>query len=79
MMKNYQVQLKTDLRSSVYKTLYIKAYSVGQLVDQLGEDYYVTEVEEWKVDATRRDGSREEQEDYPVSGFYNRRAQAKRA
>ena len=46
-MKNYQVQLKTDLRSSVYKTLYIKAYSVGQLVDQLGEDYYVTEIEEW--------------------------------
>ena len=79
MMKNYQVQLKTDLRSSVYKTLYIKAYSVGQLVDQLGEDYYVTEVEEWKVDATRRDGSREEQKDYPVSGFYNRSAQAKRA
>ena len=63
MMKNYQVQLKTDLRSSVYKTLYIKAYSVGQLVDQLGEDYYVTEVEEWKVDATRRDGSREKQKD----------------
>ena len=62
-MKNYQVQLKTDLRSSVYKTLYIKAYSVGQLVDQLGEDYYVTEVEEWKVDATRRDGSREKQKD----------------
>ena len=55
MMKNYQVQLKTDLRSSVYKTLYIKAYSVGQLVDQLGEDYYVTEVEEWKVDRSRTD------------------------
>ena len=63
MMKNYEVKLKTDLRSSVYKTLYIKAYSVGQLVDQLGEDYYVTEVEEWKVDATRRDGSREKQKD----------------
>jgi hypothetical protein len=63
MMKNYEVKLKTDLRSSVYKTLYIKAYSVGQLVDQLGEDYYVTEIEEWKVDATRRDGSRKEQED----------------
>ena len=62
-MKNYEVKLKTDLRSSVYKTLYIKAYSVGQLVDQLGEDYYVTEIEEWKVDATRRDGSRKEQED----------------
>jgi len=55
MMKNYQVQLKTDLRSSVYKTLYIKAYSVGQIVDQLGEDYYVTEVEEWKVDKGRLD------------------------
>ena len=55
MMKNYQVQLKTDLRSSVYKTLYIKAYSVGQIVDQLGEDYYVTEVEEWKVDRSRTD------------------------
>jgi hypothetical protein len=55
MMKNYQVQLKTDLRSSVYKTLYIKAYSVGQIVDQLGEDYYVTEVEEWKVDGSRTD------------------------
>ena len=55
MMKNYQVQLKTDLRSSVYKTLYIKAYSVGQIVDQLGEDYYVTEVEEWKVDGRRTD------------------------
>ena len=68
MMKNYEVKLKTDLRSSVYKTLYIKAYSVGQLVDQLGEDYYVTEIEEWKVDATRRDGSRKEQKDYPVSG-----------
>ena len=63
MMKNYEVKLKTDLRSSVYKTLYIKAYSVGQIVDQLGEDYYVTEVEEWKVDATRRDGSREKQKD----------------
>ena len=63
MMKNYEVKLKTDLRSSVYKTLYIKAYSVGQLVDQLGEDYYVTEIEEWKVDATRRDGSREKQKD----------------
>ena len=63
MMKNYEVKLKTDLRSSVYKTLYIKAYSVGQLVDQLGEDYYVKEIEEWKVDATRRDGSRKEQED----------------
>ena len=55
MMKNYQVQLKTDLRSSVYKTLYIKAYSVGQIVDQLGEDYYVTEVEEWKIDRSRTD------------------------
>ena len=55
MMKNYQVQLKTDLRSSVYKTLYIKAYSVGQIVDQLGEDYFVTEVEEWKVDRSRTD------------------------
>ena len=55
MMKNYQVPLKTDLRSSVYKTLYIKAYSVGQIVDQLGEDYYVTEVEEWKVDKGRPD------------------------
>ena len=55
MMKNYQVQLKTDLRSSVYKTLYIKAYSVGQIIDQLGEDYYVTEVEEWKIDGSRTD------------------------
>ena len=55
MMKNYEVKLKTDLRSSVYKTLYIKAYSVGQIVDQLGEDYYVTEVEEWKVDRSRTD------------------------
>ena len=54
-MKNYQVQLKTDLRSSVYKTLYIKAYSVEQIVDQLGEDYFVTEVEEWKVDGNRTD------------------------
>ena len=68
MMKNYEVKLKTDLRSSVYKTLYIKAYSVGQLVDQLGENYYVTEIEEWKVDATRRDGSREEQEATVISG-----------
>ena len=68
MMKNYEVKLKTDLRSTVYKTLYIKAYSVGQLVDQLGEDYYVTEIEEWKVDATRRDGSREEQEAVSISG-----------
>jgi len=68
MMKNYEVKLKTDLRSSVYKTLYIKAYSVGQLVDQLGEDYYVTEIEEWKVDATRRDGSREKQEATVISG-----------
>jgi len=68
MMKNYEVKLKTDLRSSVYKTLYIKAYSVGQLVDQLGEDYYVTEIEEWKVDATRRDGSREKQEATAISG-----------
>ena len=67
-MKNYEVKLKTDLRSSVYKTLYIKAYSVGQLVDQLGEDYYVTEIEEWKVDATRRDGSRKEQEATVISG-----------
>jgi len=57
MMKNYQVQLKTDLRSSVYKTLYMKAYSVQQIVDQLGEDYFVTEVEEWKIDVARRDGS----------------------
>jgi len=68
MMKNYEVKLKTDLRSTVYKTLYIKAYSVGQLVDQLGEDYYVTEIEEWKVDATRRDGSREKQEAASISG-----------
>lgn len=55
MMKNYQVQLKTDIRSSVYRTLYIKAYSVDQIIDQLGEDYYVTEVEEWKVDRGRTD------------------------
>ena len=55
MMKNYQVQLKTDLRSSVYKTLYIKAYSVEQIIDQLGEDYFVTEVEEWKIDRGRTD------------------------
>tara|TARA_R100000734_G_C3265256_1_gene62767 strand:+ start:424 stop:630 length:207 start_codon:yes stop_codon:yes gene_type:complete len=68
MMKNYEVKLKTDLRSSVYKTLYIKAYSVGQLVDQLGEDYYVTEIEEWKVDATRRDGSRKEPQDDTCTG-----------
>ena len=39
----------------MYKTLYIKAYSVGQIVDQLGEDYYVTEVEEWKIDTRRTD------------------------
>ena len=55
MMKNYQVQLKTDLRSSVYKMLYMKAYSVDQIIDQLGEDYYVTEVEEWKIDTRRTD------------------------
>lgn len=55
MMKNYQVQLKTDLRSSVYKTLYIKAYSGQQILDQLSEDYYVTQIEEWKIDGSRTD------------------------
>ena len=55
MMKNYQVQLKTDLRSSVYRTLYIKAYSGQQILDQLSEDYYVTQIEEWKVDKGRPD------------------------
>ena len=55
MMKNYQVQLKTDLRSSVYKTLYNKAYSEQQVLDQLSEDYYVTQIEEWKVDKGRPD------------------------
>ena len=66
-MKNYQVQLKTDRGSSVYKTLYIKAYSVGQIVDQLGEDYYVTEVEKWKVDGSRTDRDvKEAVKDKPV-------------
>ena len=55
MMKNYQVQLKTDLRSSVYRTLYIKAYSEQQVLDQLSEDYHVTQIEEWKVDKGRPD------------------------
>ena len=54
-MKNYQAQLKTDLRSSVYRTLYIKAYSEQQILDQLSEDYYVTQIEEWKIDGSRTD------------------------
>jgi len=33
----------------------MKAYSVDQIIDQLGEDYYVTEVEEWKIDTRRTD------------------------
>lgn len=67
-MKDYQVVLKTELKGSQSIELYIKAYSVEQIVDQLGDDYYIVEVEEWKVNATRRDGSREKQKDYPVSG-----------
>ena len=67
-MKDYQVVLKTELKGSQSIELYIKAYSVGQLVDQLGEDYYVTEIEEWKVDATRRDGSRKEPQDDTRTG-----------
>ena len=78
-MKDYQVVLKTELKGEHSIELYIKAYSVEQIVDQLGDDYYIVEIEEWKVDATRRDGSRKEQKDYPVSGFYNRSTQAKRA
>ena len=60
-MKDYQVVLKTELDGLESIKLYIKAYSVEQVVDQLGDDYYIVEIEEWKVDATRRDGSRKEQ------------------
>ena len=67
-MKDYQVVLKTELKGSQSIELYIKAYSVEQIVDQLGDDYYIVEVEEWKVNATRRDGSREEQKDNTCSG-----------
>ena len=46
-MKDYQVVLKTELKGSQSIELYIKAYSVEQIVDQLGDDYYIVEVEEW--------------------------------
>mgnify|MGYP001203276293 CR=1 FL=1 len=78
-MKDYQVVLKTELKGEHSIELYIKAYSVEQIVDQLGDDYYIVEIEEWKVDATRRDGSREKQEATVISSGYNRSTQAKRA
>ena len=62
-MKDYQVVLKTELYGLENIKLYIKAYSVEQIVDQLGDDYYIVEIEEWKVNATRRNGSREKQKD----------------
>ena len=67
-MKDYQVVLKTELKGSQSIELYIKAYSVEQIVDQLGDDYYIVEIEEWKVDATRRDGSRKEPQDDTCTG-----------
>ena len=75
-MKDYQVVLKTELYGLESIKLYIKAYSVEQIVDQLGDDYYIVEIEEWKVDATRRDGSREKQEATVISSGYNRSTQA---
>ena len=47
-MKDYQVVLKTELDGLESIKLYIKAYSVEQVVDQLGDDYYIVEIEEWK-------------------------------
>ena len=67
-MKDYQVVLKTELYGLESIKLYIKAYSVEQIVDQLGDDYYIVEIEEWKVNATRRDGSRKEPQDNTCSG-----------
>ena len=67
-MKDYQVVLKTELKGSQSIELYIKAYSVEQIVDQLGDDYYIVEIEEWKVNATRRDGSRKEPQDNTYTG-----------
>ena len=67
-MKDYQVVLKTELYGLESIKLYIKAYSVEQIVDQLGDDYYIVEIEEWKVNATRRDGSRKEPQDNTCTG-----------
>ena len=47
-MKDYQVVLKTELDGLESINLYIKAYSVEQVVDQLGDDYYIVDIEKWK-------------------------------
>ena len=52
-MKDYKVVLKTELKGWHSIELYIKAYSVEQVVDQLGDDYYIVEIEEWKIDRQR--------------------------
>ena len=66
-MKDYQVVLKTELYGLESIELYIKAYSVEQVVDQLGDDYYIVEIEEWKIDRQREmDGRRLKESRRPI-------------
>jgi len=66
-MKDYQVVLKTELYGLESIELYIKAYSVEQVVDQLGDDYYIVEIEEWKIDRQREmDGRRLKENRRPI-------------
>ena len=52
MMTEYYVTMKYDLNVDRTIKFFIKAYSKEQLVDQLGDDYYITDIkkgEEMKV------------------------------
>ena len=44
-MNRYMVELKKDLKSKKSFRLYIRAYSIAQVVDMLNDEYFITELE----------------------------------
>ena len=44
-MNRYMVELKKDLKSKKSFRLYIRAYSIAQVVEMLNDEYFITELE----------------------------------
>ena len=44
-MNRYMVELKKDLKSEKSFRLYIRAYSIAQVVEMLNDEYFITELE----------------------------------
>ena len=45
-MKRYSIEIKTSLKNHArYMNFYMKAYSKEQILDQLGDEYYIVSIE----------------------------------